>query len=438
MPTTRFSYITVLSNWLPGFDRYKNIYSKALLTRSTYPDCFYLLKDDELEIGLNKARSLLAKLGVQGDRIIRIETHIRPEQVEKNTRNGRGWVIRQNHITANALYLLDEEQWVKSSPEDLTALAFMLEPGSLRTYHELAPRTLSVLPVARSCQARCRFCFSESSLSADREKHRIDFDGYAQLCRKAKAHGAERLVITGGGEPGLLAAADLNRLLEIGAASFSKTVLISNGIFLSSQDEATIREKLEAMIGAGLTVLALSCHHHASAHNKAIMGVDSNIPHLLNAIRKLRAASALIKTLKVRLVCVLQKTGISNEAGILDYLEFSREHEVSEVCFKELYVASTLESLYAHSPENKYSRDNRVPLSVLTQAAEKRNWLKVNELPWGSPIYRALENGQPIDVAAYTEPSVGWERHHGIARSWNLLSDGRCYATLEDSRSLIA
>lgn len=438
MPTTSYSYITVLSNWLLGFDRYKNIYSKALLKQSTYPDRFYLLMGGELEIGLEKARGLLAKLDIKGDRIVRIETYIDSDDVTKNTKNGRGWVIQQNHIAVGNIYILDEGRWVKTSPEDVTALAFLLDTGNLHAYQELAPRTLSILPVTQACQARCQFCFSESSISAEMEKHKIDFVSYEKLCRKAKERGAERLVITGGGEPGLLAAEDLNRLLEIGAASFSKTVLISNGIFLSSHDEETIREKLETLIEAGLTILALSYHHHSPRQNEAIMGVTSKIPHLLKTIRNLRSTSVLIKTLKVRLVCVLQESGICNEAEILNYLKFAQEHDVFEVCFKELYVASTIESMYANSPENTYSQHNRVPLSVLTRMAEKRNWSKMAELPWGSPIYRVHENGRWIDVAAYTEPSVGWERHHGIARSWNLLSDGRCYATLEDARSLIA
>jgi hypothetical protein len=35
-------------------------------------------------------------------------------------------------------------------------------------------------------------------------------------------------------------------------------------------------------------------------------------------------------------------------------------------------------------------------------------------------------------VAAYTEPSLFWERSRGLARSWNVMSDGTCLASLED------
>jgi len=42
-----------------------------------------------------------------------------------------------------------------------------------------------------------------------------------------------------------------------------------------------------------------------------------------------------------------------------------------------------------------------------------------------------------VQVAAYTEPSVGWERAHGLVRSWNLMADGTCLASLEDPASAL-
>ena len=32
---------------------------------------------------------------------------------------------------------------------------------------------------------------------------------------------------------------------------------------------------------------------------------------------------------------------------------------------------------------------------------------------------------------------VGWERTHGVVRSWNLLADGQCLASLEDPSSAV-
>lgn len=52
-----------LSNWLRGFDRYGMRYSKALIRESTFPDAFYMLKEDEpFAPGLEKARRLVTRL----------------------------------------------------------------------------------------------------------------------------------------------------------------------------------------------------------------------------------------------------------------------------------------------------------------------------------------------------------------------------------------
>ena len=53
-----YSYITVLSNWMLGFDKYKKIYSKKNIEESSFPDKFYLLKQDEIHIGIEKANNL--------------------------------------------------------------------------------------------------------------------------------------------------------------------------------------------------------------------------------------------------------------------------------------------------------------------------------------------------------------------------------------------
>jgi hypothetical protein len=42
-----------------------------------------------------------------------------------------------------------------------------------------------------------------------------------------------------------------------------------------------------------------------------------------------------------------------------------------------------------------------------------------------------------LRIAAYTEPSLFWERTQGIARSWNVMADGRCHVSLEDRASEI-
>ena len=53
-------------------------------------------------------------------------------------------------------------------------------------------------------------------------------------------------------------------------------------------------------------------------------------------------------------------------------------------------------------------------------------------------MFNGMIEGRTVSVAAYTEPSLFWERSNGIARSWNIMADGKCLVSLEDRRSTIA
>ena len=78
-----------------------------------------------------------------------------------------------------------------------------------------------------------------------------------------------------------------------------------------------------------------------------------------------------------------------------------------------------------------------MPLSIVSSWAEKRAGRLVESLPWGAPVFEVPSERGPLKVAAYTEPSLFWERTQGLCRSWNLMSDGRCYASLEDRASVV-
>ena len=47
----------------------------------------------------------------------------------------------------------------------VTAGAFALHDARFASWAECRPRSFSVLPVAKACQARCAFCFSKASVS---------------------------------------------------------------------------------------------------------------------------------------------------------------------------------------------------------------------------------------------------------------------------------
>lgn len=425
-PASRsFVAFVPLSNWLRGFDRYRRVWSKALLPASRYPDAVYLLPaDGPHDVGLAKARLLIAKVGCAGDCVVALQTSlpVGPGAAEPNTVTGTGvgWRWPRPEIPLRDVAWVDGEALVPTRIEEVTAAAHRLDPAHLLRWPDCRPRSFSVLPIARACQARCPFCFSKGSVSEITRQRPPDLAAIDRWAALSKARGAERAVITGGGEPTLLPPDTLNAIVRALAARFETTVLITNGARLDGA-------RLRALRDAGLHVLAVSRHGTSAAMDQAIMGLDHESA-VLGA-----AAGAL--GLRARSICVLQKGGVDDAAGVVRYLERAADEGFDEVCFKELYVSSTGESPWAAGDVSAWCASHQVPLALVIDTLEALGFVRIDALPWGSPLFAGEVRGRPLRVAAYTEPSVGWERAHGIARSWNLLADGRCLASLEDPAS---
>ncbi len=220
-------------------------------------------------------------------------------------------------------------------------------------------------------------------------------------------------------------------LVRACAARFPrKVVLITNGVFLSRLEPVAREGALARLEEAGLTVLSLSRHHAEASRNAALMRLDTGTERVLESFR-----SGRFSKLKPRLVAVLQRGGLDSAEAFAEYLEWAVAQGVEEVTWKELYVSTSEESVYHSRPSNLFSREHQVPLALATDWLLAQGWERVAELPWGSPVYEGVVRGRRVRVATYTEPSLLWERTHGLARSWNVLADGACYASLEDRQS---
>jgi hypothetical protein len=144
-----------------------------------------------------------------------------------------------------------------------------------------------------------------------------------------------------------------------------------------------------------------------------------------------------IKYLNMRWVCVLQRGGVDSVDNLIKYLDWTVDTGVSEICFKELYVASSHESLYYDKASNLWSEKHQVPLSMVVDFLESMDAIVVDKLPWGSSVYLLTWRGVKLKIACYTEPNLYWELSNGVCRSWNVMADGSCYSSLEDKRSII-
>lgn len=269
--------------------------------------------------------------------------------------------------------------------------------------------TCSVLPVRMACNCRCLFCFSKSSVSALRHDAcdwaTMDLDRYFQF---AKARGASRLVITGGGEP-LLKADAVSEIIRRGKPIFNEVACFTNGSLLT-------RRLAQSFADAGLSYLCYSRHHFDERHNRRLMG---------EAAPTLKRFFAAAKGLTVRATCVMARGYVDNEREVWRYINRLAQFGVRQFTFKHTYVAYE-QSVFAASHEDRWAAEHRVSFDPF--AGQGRI---IGALPWGPTIRRIGE----FQICYYHEPHPNWELEHQLCRSVNLLSDGKVYASLEDQSS---
>ncbi|QDT44436.1 molybdenum cofactor biosynthesis protein A [Gimesia alba] len=429
-------HVTVLSNFARGYDKYSHDYSKARIPESKFTDKFHLLELDQINIGVEKNNRLLTKLNLPGNALLVLETQVDSDTLFVTEHTGLGHYINGDSIRIQRVYLLNQDTTLcEISIEEAMARSLSVLQQNLPQYSELIPRSISLLPVAIGYQAKCSFCFSKASASVEQDKGTLLREHIATLMQAAKSRGAQRAVITGGGEPTLYPRAKLLQLIRLAADYFpQKVVLITNGYLLTEMPATERLAFLEELQTAGLTTLAVSHHHHDLEVNRRIMSLDIDVARIAES---LDLNPERFPTLSLRLICVLQKGGVQDRIAIQNYLNWAASLNVQEVCFKELYVSTSVESEYYSRPANEWSEAHQVPLRVLLDYLQAKNWNQVGQLPWGAPLYERHINGVPMKVAAYTEPSLLWELSQGLCRSWNIMADGRCLTSLEDRRSEI-
>ncbi len=271
--------------------------------------------------------------------------------------------------------------------------------------------TCSVLPVRIACNLTCPFCFSRSSISA-LSAERVDWGALdlERYYRFARAKGATRLVITGGGEPLLRPDLTLEAIAR-GRPFFDEIACFTNGARLTPSLSSALSK-------AGLSYICYSRHSEDDRECRALMGEDC--PDLE---RFFEAAGPL----KVRATCVMTQNAVEGPQRVFQYIEKLARFGVREFTFKHTYVAYE-GSLFQGSQQDRWSRAHGVERDPFVGRGEV-----IASLPWGPQIRKI----GPYQVCYYYEPTPAWEKEHGQCRSSNLLSDGRVYASLEQTQSLL-
>lgn len=425
-----YYHITLASNLIKAFDKYTLTYDKSKLDGLTYKELYVFELKDLKQIKV-KYEQILKKYGKKNDYLVLLTTNDIEYVPNDRTGTGIGYYHKYHptKMKINSICTLELEELLV---EDVISDSYLMNYDSddFVHYNKIRPRSISFLPIAIGCNASCPFCFSKNSISLVAKQKLIPIGKLKPFYEKAKELGVTRSVITGGGEPSLVKKERLYEYISFMKEYVDRVIMISNGqVYTKGTKEETIHH-LKELESSGLDVLSISRHGYNNEVNTKIMYLDTNTEQILEVQDEL-------DRLKVRLICVLQNGGVENIETLEKYLDFASKYKVKEINFKELYVSTSNESVFYDKDGNEFCRENQVPLQMVINYLKEKSAIKVAELPWGSPIYELEHKGHKIQIACYTEPSVFWEQTNRIARSWNILSDGRCYGSLEVEDSLI-
>lgn len=247
------------------------------------------------------------------------------------------------------------------------------------------PVTFTPFASTQACSARCIFCSESlcnketSKLSASLRPKRGYFEGLTAALEELKG------LPLGLSLSGLEATDNHEWLFELictleeyerKGGIFTDKVLYSNSSGLARNKGGL--ELICRLKKFGLSRIEISRHHYAQERNQAIMRFRDQQGVSANEVFT-DTISNIIGSLHIKLVCVLQRAGISSPEDIRAYLDFACSLGVKEVVFREF---SKTYDLY---------RENSTLKAIESGRVEIRNLLL--ELEHNSPVAKEL---QPI------------------------------------------
>ncbi len=243
------------------------------------------------------------------------------------------------------------------------------------------PVTFTPYAAVQPCSARCSFC-SENLRKADggTPASRLR-PGPSYFEGLSRALQALRGVPLSWSLSGLETSDDADwmlRLLETLAAGendgpvIEDRVLYTNGAGFAAPRGGVLRRALQDF---GLSWLELSRHHHEGAVNQAIMRFRPEVAVGDQAVFE-RTARQLADAVPLRLVCILQRSGVAQPQDVAAYLAWARHCGAGTVVFREF---SRLDDGYRDNATARYLRAERVSMDALLTAclddpALSRGW----------------------------------------------------------------
>lgn len=285
---------------------------------------------------------------------------------------------------------------------------------------QMKAQSFSIMVSSRTkCNAGCEFCISRTTPGDDIDTKLPHFHGQAyMLCdpkrltigmNYAKCLGATHSILTGKADP---LQEDPEYLVELIQTSRQYLPLVdmhTNGLLLH---EGFKREKLlEKLVDAGLTMITFSIASFNPEQNCQLMHIKKSAADLIKQATKLG--------LLVRCSLVVNSQGVSDTAGVIDYIKQAGELGAHMVVVREVWVPE----IYGKRNQEVFdwNKTNKVDIKAIQKnffkmALDRQNPYGLclrDPLPWGTPVFAMAgvfsndEHGVNITFACCDEGTTG-------------------------------
>lgn len=238
--------------------------------------------------------------------------------------------------------------------------------------------TLSIVCGTEACNAKCPFCVSKMTPTAELPK-KFDLSGVKRNLNKtiqfALQSGVSTVLITGKGEPTLFPEHVSQYIFQINNR-FPFIELQTNGITLENDDE-TIGEYLKEWYFHGLTTVSISIVSPDAQKNKEIAGLSNRLVDVIKRIHDHRLA--------VRINCTMLKGGVDKISDVMNLIEWCKNFKVEQLTIRPVAAPAKPED-----PEvARWVEEHIVPVENLEEiySALRRRGTSLMDLPHNAEIF---------------------------------------------------
>ena len=251
---------------------------------------------------------------------------------------------------------------------------------------QMRAQSISIqLSTRERCTAGCKFCISRTTPGTEVENEKLvktcDLNRLRVGLRFAERTGATHAILTGRADPSQETALYLTEVTQMCSEYLPLVDMHTNGFLF--QKGMPKEKALDILVRSGLTMITLSIASHDFKQNRELMLIKKSPAELIQRCRSFG--------LMVRASLVINKSGVKNTAGILEYIRVLGNLGVQMVVIREVWRPESVGR--ATQEVIDWNATNWIDIAPLQTAftefgMNKEHGVRIgNPLPWGTPVF---------------------------------------------------